>query len=247
MRRVWLVFVVALAGCPAGMQVAGTRVREVTSAPSGKRVAVYRSSSFATETQPVPEDVVIQAMRATGMFFEEDIRAFASDITTELPKLDEDERLVVETNDTAIHVYVASKELQIVGFRSGQEVSRHASAIPSAAVKTELTPRPVRPAPAPVEPSPPPRPVEPVVVAPPPPPPVAVVPPPPPPPPPVVKPPPPKPVATKPKAPAAKPAGPRLTEPEFRAKLAELDRLLAGGLITKDEYEQKKKALLEQL
>ena len=51
-------------------------------------------------------------------------------------------------------------------------------------------------------------------------------------------------VATKPKK---EPQPTKLTEAEVRAKLAELDRLLDQKLITKDEYDTKKKLLLDQL
>lgn len=238
--RIVTLLLVALLAC-AGRQAEGTLVRSVTSTPSGKKLGVYRSSSFGTESKDVPEDVVIQAMRASSLFVEEDIRALSGDIAPALGKLEDDQRLILETNDTAIHMYVASNELQIVAFRTGQEVSRHASAIPADAVKTELTPRshPAAPAPAPpvvVE-----KPVEKPAPPPPPPPPVVVEKP-------AEKPAPPpdkpKPV-TKPK-PAAKPAA-KLTEAEVRAKLDELDRLHAKSLITDDEYQQRRKALLDQL
>ena len=145
MRVVLLLAALAL-GCPSSMH--GAQVEAVSSAPSGKKLSVYQSSKFDTEPREVPEDVVIQAMRASSMFFEEDIRIFAGRIAEYLPKLTEQQRLIIQTNDSAIHVYVEHGELQLVAFREGLEVSRHASAIPAAAVKTELAAKP-RPAPPP--------------------------------------------------------------------------------------------------
>jgi hypothetical protein len=234
-----------LIGCPRpGGQGIGTRVTTIDTAPSGKILAIYSSTTFSTEARVVPADVVVQGMRASSMFFEEDIRALVPEITPALATLEEDQRIVIETNDTAVHVFVSAStgELQIISFRQGQEVSRHASAIPATAVKTELASKP-KPA-HPVQPS--------VVEAPPPhvePPPRAA--------PPIEQPPtppePPKEPAKVTKKPATqatkqktKPA-PRLTEAEIRAKLDELDRLRAKGLITDAEYEQKRKALLDQL
>jgi hypothetical protein len=135
--------VTGLWACVPGGGV-GTRTTTVASAPSGKKLAVYESSSFQTESRDVPEDVVVQAMRASSLFFEEDIRAFAKPITAQLPSLTANQRLVVETSDTAIHLYVGHGELQLVALRDGQEVSRHASAIPAPAVKTELAMKPTR-------------------------------------------------------------------------------------------------------
>ena len=136
-----IVIVIALAACGATVSVGGDRLRSVAETPSGKRVAIYRSSAFTSEARDVPEEVVVQAMRASSMFFEEDIRALSPKVAPELGKLGHDERLVVSTNDTAIYMFVATGELQIVAVRDGLEVSRHASPIPTAAVKTELTPR----------------------------------------------------------------------------------------------------------
>jgi hypothetical protein len=232
----------AIAAACGGTQATGTLVRPVTAAPSGKKLGIYRSTSFRTDSRDVTEDVVVQAMRASSLFFDEDIRALSGDIAPALGKLEEDQRLIVETNDTAIHMYVASNELQIVAFRNGQEISRHASAIPAAAVKTEIAPRPTsRPAAPPSAPtSPPPpivveKPIEPPVEKP------------------VEKPidkPVEKPAAEKPKVvakPKPKPPASKLTESEVRQKLDELERLHAKSLITDDEYQQRRKALLDQL
>lgn len=144
--RIAALAVTALIACVSNASV-GSRVRTVADAPSGKKLTIYVSSSFEVEPREVPEDVVVQAMRASSLFFDEDIRAFAKQIAEQLPNLDEDQHLVVESNDTAVHMYVAHNELQVVAFREGHEVSRHASAIPAAAVKTELAAKPKAPPP----------------------------------------------------------------------------------------------------
>lgn len=236
-------FVVACATAP--------QAHFLYSTPSGKHLLVLRADDLHNEPRAVPEDVVVQAMRASSMFFDEDIRALAPQIVTALPTLAADQHLTVETSDTQIHVYVASNELQIVSFRDGQEISRHASAIPAPAVETLLTNPHVERVEPPPEPTttaaPPPPPPE-VVTAPPPtpapqtsPPPVTTTPP-----------PPPATTAHRPKHHPTPPADDtkqtgRLTEAQIRDKLAELDRLKAKGLITDAEYQQKKKALLDQL
>lgn len=235
--RWWTLLLVAVIACGPAVRSTGTRVRTLTTAPSGKTLALYRAETFATESRDVPEAVVVQGMRASSMFFEEDIRALAPGIAGGLAKLEQDERIVVETNDTAIHFFIANNELQVVGFRQGQELSRHASPIPAPAVKTELASqphaksKPVLPPEAADRAPPPPEP-PPVVVATPQPAP-----------PPATKPaPPPKPVVK-----AKPPPGRRLTEQEIRKKLDELDHLHSKGLITDDEYHQKRKTLLDQL
>lgn len=233
MRWSRLLLVAAIACRPAVVSI-GTRVRTITTAHSGKVLVVYRAKGFVTESRHVPETVVVQAMRASSMFFEEDVRSLAPNIAGGLVKLEQDERIVVETSDTAIHFFVASNELQVVGFRKGQEISRHASPIPSPAVKTELTSKPH------AEPKPVPPPEAPAPVAPP-----QVV----------VSTPQPAlpPTTTKPAAPpkpvvkARPPPGRRLTEQEIRMKLDELERLRSKDLITDDEYRQKRNALLDQL
>lgn len=236
--RWWTLLLVAVTACGPAVRSRGTRVRTMTTVPSGKTLAVYRAETFATESRDVPEAVVVQGMRASSMFFDEDIRALAPDIAGGLAKLEQDERIVVETNDTAIHFFIANHELQVVGFRQGQEITRHASPIPAPAVKTELAsephaePKPVLPPEAADRAPPPPAP-PPVVVSTPQP---AL-------PPPATKPaPPPKPVVK-----AKPPPGRRLTEQEIRKKLDELHHLHSKSLITDDEYHQKRKALLDQL
>lgn len=225
---------VAVVACGPAVRSTGTRLRTMTTAPSGKTLAVYRADTFATESRDIPEAVVVQGMRASSMFFEEDIRALARDIAGGLARLEQHERLVVETSDTAIHFFIANNELEVVGFRRGHEISRHASAIPAPAVKTELASKP-RAEPRPV--------VLPDAAAPAPPPPVAVSTPEPAPPLPQTRPAaPPRPVAK-----ARPPPGRHLTEQEIRQKLDELDHLHARGLITDDEHRQKRKALLDQL
>jgi hypothetical protein len=253
------VFVLWLAACGSSA-VTGVRARSVGDSPSGKHLAVYESASFQTEDKTVPEDVVVQAMRASSMFFDEDVRALSPQIVEQLPKLTTHEHLVVETSDTQVHLYVSANELQMVAFRDGQEVSRHASAIPPPAVKTELTPRhhgEPTPAATPTPAAAPTPVVAPAPVAVPAPTPVATPVPPPAaasPPTPTPAPPPkqtpasdskkkPSPVVAKPK-----PAPPKqMSEAEIRAKLDELDRLRAKDLITPDEYAKKKKELLDQL
>lgn len=135
-----------LGGCPsgggAGPSASGTFVAK---APSGKKLYVDKAISLETNPRDVPEDVVIQAMRSSSLFFEEDIRAFSKEIAEQLGKLDQNEFLLIQTSDTSIRFYVVHDELQIVAFREGQEVSRHASAIPTAAVKTELAMKPKAP------------------------------------------------------------------------------------------------------
>lgn len=302
MRLAAVAVIVALAGCPsgggAGPSASGTFVAK---AASGKKLYVDKAVSLETNPRDVPEDVVIQAMRSSSLFFEEDIRAFSKDIAEQLAKLDQSEFLLIETSDTSIRFYVLHDELQIVAFREGTEVSRHASAIPTAAVKTELAMKPKAPQKEVVvihdTPAPPnneqrareltdagqkqfqltnypgaieswkqaylltsepmllfrigeayraagdckeatrfyasyqqaaPNPANKTALdaslkacAP------------------KGK------VVTKQKAPPAQ--GKKLTEEEVRAKIAELDRLLGQGLITKDEYDLKKKALLDQM
>jgi hypothetical protein len=234
-------------------------VQSVYTTPSGKHLVVMGGADVHNEPRAVPEEVVVQAMRASSMFFDEDIRALAPQIVTALPTLQADQHLAVETSDTQIHIYVASNELQIVSFRDGQEISRHASAIPAPAVETHLT-NPnierveVAPPPTPPTttttttaappPEPPPAPPTPTATSTPPPPAPAPAPPP--------TPPPPVTTGHKPKHHPAPPADDtkqtgRLTEAQIRDKLAELDRLKAKGLITDGEYQQKKKALLDQL
>lgn len=243
--RILAGLIALLVACSAGPGHL-TTVESISRTASGKQLVVARSAAFATDSREVPADVVIQAMRASSMFFDEDIRALAPDITTALPKLDKDERLVVDTSDTEIHLYVASNELQIVSFRDGQEISRHASAIPAPAVETHLTNPNIEHVDVP-----PPPPTT-TTAAPPPPPEVVTPPPPQPTPPPAPPPTPPVTTAHKPKHHPAPPADDtkqtgRLTEAQIRDKLAELDRLKAKGLITDAEYQQKKKALLDQL
>lgn len=238
MRFLPVLFTVVVFACGGiGQHGTGTRTRSLATVPSGKRLAIYTSPSFSTEARAVPEDVLVQAMRASSMFFEEDIRALSKEVSETLGELGDQERIVVETEDTSIHVFVAKAtgELQLVGFRGNHEISRHASAIPAAAVKTELTVqgRPVeQPQPAAKVEAPPPAPV----VATPAPAPVAATP---------IAPPTPK--AKSPAKPKAKPAAPKLSESELRAKLDELERLHAKQLITDAEYDKKRKALLDQL
>jgi hypothetical protein len=212
--RAVLVLVVALslAACGSAIEVNGERVQTVGRAPSGKVVEIWRSREFHSELREVPEPVVVEAMHASSMFFDEDVRALSSTITRALAELQADERVVVDAGDSAIHIYVADGELQIASFRTGMELSRHTSAIPASAVKTTLSPHPTPAPPPPPAPAPAPTPV-----------PVAS------PPPPVVEP------------------NEHLTEAEIRKRLAELDRLLAKHLITQTEYDQKRKALLDQL
>ena len=232
--RALLFLLLVACGAASFQRNPGSRVDEVASAPSGKHLAIYKSTAFTTQPRDVPEDVVIQAMRASSMFFDEDIRAFSKQVSDTLPKLEDDQRLVIEMSDTAVHMFVENNELQVVAFRDGQEVSHHASAIPTAAVKTELQARTPHPPPTTTPPPPVasvPPPVETKPVDTPPPPPVDDK----------TK------VATKPKKAAPPPKQKRLTEAEIRAKLDELDRLLAKQLITQTEYDQKKKALLDQL
>lgn len=236
-------------GCAGAGQGIGTRVNTVATTPSGKTLAIYRAASFETEAREVPAEVVTQGLRASSVFFEEDIRALVPEIVPALAKLEDDQRIVIESSDTVTHVFVSAStsELQIISFRSGQEISRHASAIPAAAVKTELAATPKahsqpQPVPQQTVQQPPVQNPPPVVVEAPP-----------------VDPPkdPPKAapkdtkVVTKKqttKPPAKTPAKqPRLTEAEIRTKLDELERLRAKGLITEPEYQQKRKSLLDQL
>ncbi|HTJ44758.1 MAG TPA: SHOCT domain-containing protein [Kofleriaceae bacterium] len=243
----WLfAFSIACSVAPGG----GSTIEKIMHTASGKDLVVEQSASFQTEPREVPADVVVQGLRASSMFFEEDIRALAPQITTALPALKPDQRLVVETSDTDVHIFVASNELQIISYRSGEEISRHSSAIPSAAVETHLTMPHVEH----VEnvehvdhsPPPPDTTTTTAVTPPPPPPPdtttTTTTPPP----------PPDKTVAHKPKhkpttsGDDTKQTG-RLSEAQIREKLGELDRLKSKGLITDTEYQQKKKALLDQL
>ena len=146
MRVAAVAVIVALAGCPSGggqgPSASGTFVAK---APSGKKLYVDKQVSLETNPRDVPEAVLIQAMRSSSLFFEEDIRAFSKEIAEQLGKLDQSEFLLIETSDTSIRFYTLHDELQIVAFREGQEVSRHASAIPTAAVKTELAMKPKPP------------------------------------------------------------------------------------------------------
>jgi hypothetical protein len=228
------------AACGGSQGLHGERVRVIATASSGKKVTIYASPAYRdTEQRPVPEDVVVQAMHASGTFFEEDIRALSADITKALASLEVGQRVVIETSDTQVHVYVANGELQIAGYRDDQEVSRHTSAIPAAAVQTRLTPRPMAtdPTTTVIAPSSPTRPAPPAPVVTPP----AQI------------------VATPPPATGTATAAPpsstgsdatiqvHLGEAEVRKRLNELDRLLAKHLITQAEYDQKRKALLDQM
>jgi hypothetical protein len=258
MRIAVMALLVAGAACDVGARSVGTRTTTLMRAPSGKTLAVYRSPSFESQGRAVPEAVVVHGMRASSLFFEEDIRALAPAIATGLTDLDEDERLVVETSDTAIHVFVAAAtgDLQVVGFRRGHEISRHTSAIPGEPVKTELAtkPRPAAAAAAPATAAPATAPASASLTE------AAAE---------TPAPPPPRPApaeapapttasptgtteqpAVKPRAAKPKPATPlprRLSAEEIRNRLDELDRLRAKGLITEREYQQRRKALLDQL
>lgn len=260
--------VLALAGCVASH---GKPLRELGRTPTGKRVGLYADPRYVpSERAQVTPDEVTRALRSSGSFSEDDTRAIAGTIAAVLAEIEADQRIIIIAADAIdpprFHVFVQGGELQVATMRGDHEISRHASALanptgepthvaggpaphhPPAHPPAKPEPRPEPKPESKPEPKPEPKP--------------EAKPEPKPEPKPEAKPEPkpepkPAPAADRPKdtakpKPKPKPRPktkdePRLSEAEVRKRLEELDRLRARGLITEDEYQAKRKALLERL